>query len=422
MDTIHQQLNLYPNIALQDSFDVYEAQQSVRSAAHFTFLTVYRIKEGDPLNELISANDRTLLVERLFDGTTDKSRMGKVRKLWREHLKLSNDDELKEIVRKLRVIDGHRSLDELRAQINMKARVAGVLTCDTNSDFRYDELARQLKVRQLNSLNRELLLRLCQEEGLMVGHVDDPDLLLPIAIRSFLGPSADISDAAEVDTLLLTDDFRQRYLEDGREWQKDVRPKVEVSLRSMVKKSFKLRLILDAHASIAFLAGAILDLKSGVQVHLVQKGRVGAKVWRADDGSAAKGARFDIAAQSLGMGREIAVAIGISQPVTVQAQTYIEAQLPNVGQLISFALPNGPGQQNIAGGEHVAALAEQVSNHLRTIKAKDPDAVIHIFAACPNSFLFFLGQQHQGIAPCIIYEFDFDRQAHKTYQPSFIIN
>jgi len=51
-------------------------------------------------------------------------------------------------------------------------------------------------------------------------------------------------------------------------------------------------------------------------------------------------------------------------------------------------MPTGPGQQSVAGGEHAAALAEQVSNYVRTLKADDPDAVVHIFAACPNSMLF----------------------------------
>jgi hypothetical protein len=222
--------------------------------------------------------------------------------------------------------------------------------------------------------------------------------------------------------LLLTDDFRQRYLQDDREWQRDIRPKVEAFLRDAVKKSPKLRVILDAHASIAFLAGAVLDLKTGVQMQLVQKGRVGARTWRADDGTAAKGVRFEIVEESLGTGRDIAVAISVSQPVTAQARAYVAAHLPEVGKLISFALPTGPGQQNVGGGEHAATLAEQVSNHLRTLTADDPDAVAHIFAACPNSLLFFLGQHHQGIAPCIVYEFDFDRRANKTYQPSFMID
>jgi hypothetical protein len=400
-----------------------QARQTAQASAHFAFLTTYRVKDGDPLAELISGHDKTLLIERLFDGTTDRSRMGKVRKRWREHLKLSTNDELKAVVRGLRVLDGHRTLEELRSEINIKAMVVGVLACNAaESDFRYDELARQLKVRQLSALTRETLLQLCRDEGLLVERAAEPDPFLPIAIRSFLGPASDIVGAAPENTLLLTDHFRQRYLHDDREWQRDIRPKVESFLRHAVRKSASLRLILDAHASIAFLAGAVLDLKSGVQTQLVQKGRVGARTWRADDGASAKGPRFDVADEVLGVGREIAIAISVSQPVVAQARAYVTAQLPSVGKLISFAMPTGPGQQSVAGGEHAAALAEQVSNHIRALKADDPDAVVHIFAACPNSMLFFLGQHHQGIAPCIVYEFDFDRQQHKTYQPSFIID
>ena len=398
-----------------------QARRTEPASAHFTFLTTYRIKDGDPLADLVSGNDRTLLVERLFDGTTDKSRMGKVRKCWREHLKLETDDQLKAIVLGLRVLDGYRSLEELRAEINDKAHSIGLLACDaTDSDFRYDELARQLKVRKLSSLNKETLLRICREEGLLVERDAQPDRFLPIAIRSFLGPAADIVGAAPDDTLLLTDDFRQRYLQDDREWQRDIRPRVETFLRTAVRKSANIRLILDAHASIAFLAGAVLNLKSGVQTHLIQKGRVGARTWRADDGSAASSSLFQITEDVIGDGREIAVSISVSQPTAAQVRAYLAAELTGVGRIIFFTLPGGPGQQSVAGGEHAAALAEQVSNHLRDVKSLDPDAVTHIFAAAPNSLLFYLGQQHQAVAPCIVYEFDFDRRAHKTYQPSFL--
>jgi hypothetical protein len=399
-----------------------QARKSTSSSAHFSFITTYRIKDGDPLASLISGHDKTLLVERLFDGTTDRSRLGKVRKLWREHLNLATDDELKAVVRGLRVLDGHRSLDELRAQINLKAKVVGVMTCSAaDSDFRYDELARQLKIRQLNALNRQTLLQLCKEEGLLVERTVERDAFLPIAVRSFLGPAADIVGAAPDNTLLLTDDFRQRYLRDDREWQKDIRPKVERFLRDAAKRSASLRLILDAHASIAFLAGAVLHFKSGIRTELVQKGRVGATVWRLDDGSGAKGSRFEVAEDTIGQGREIAIAVSLSQSVVEQARAYIASALPNVGKLFSFAPPGGPAQQSVAGGEHAAALAEQVSNYVRTAKVDDPDAAVHIFAASPNTFLFCLGQHHQGIAPCIVYEFDFDRAGNKTYQPSFAI-
>ena len=399
-----------------------DARRTAPSTSRFSFITIDRIKDGDPLAELVSGHDKSLLVEKLFDGTTDRSRMGKVRKLWREHLQLSSNEELRAVISGLRIFEGHHSLEELRTQINLRAQVVGLLTCsDTNSDFRYDELARQLKVRKLNSLTRDLFEQICREEGLIADRPTGDDYL-KIAIRSFLGPAASIVGATQENTLLLTDNFRQRYLRDDLDWQRDIRPKVETFLNSVVAKSPKLSLILDAHASIAFLAGSVLDTKSGVSIELVQKGIVGSRNWRADDGSAEEGELFIVDEKHIGDGQEIAIAINISQSTVLQTQTYIASQLPKVGTLISYTLPRGPGKQSVSGGEHASVLAEQISNTIRNIKSMKPDAFVHIFAACPNSFLFYLGQHHQGIAPCIVYEFDFDRRGNKSYQPSFVID
>jgi len=400
-----------------------QARLTAPPSARFSFLTTYRIADGDPLGDLISGNDKSLLIEKLFDDTTDRSRMGSVRKCWREHLQLSDDAALKAVVQGFCVHDGYRSLDELRTQINFRAQAVGVLACSAaDSDFRFDELARQLKARQLNALTREALLQLCRDEGLLFDRSTEQDAFLLIAIRSIIGPSADVVGATPDNTLSLAGDFRQRYLQDGRDWQKDIRPKVEQFLRDAVKKSAKLRFIMDAHASIAFLAGSVLDLKSAVQTELVQKGRVGARVWRADDGSATAAARFAVEEEKVGSGPDLAVAVSVAQPVLVQARAYVTAKLPAVGRIVSFNLPSGPGQQSVVGGGHAAVLAEQISNYVRDITADNPDAMVHIFAAAPNSLLYFLGQHHQAIAPCIVYEYDFDRKAHRSYQPSFVID
>jgi hypothetical protein len=400
-----------------------EAKRAAPAGSRFAFVTTYRVTDGDQLAELISGHDKSLLLERLFDGTTDQSRMGQVRRLWRDHLHLADDESLRDVLAGLRVLEGHRSLDELRSNINLRARVVGMLAhSDANSDFRYDELARQLKVRGLNGLTRAALEQLCRDEGLFAECQAPDPAVLNVAVRSFLGPASDIIGASPDNTLLLVNHFRQRYLRDDRDWQADIRPEVEAFLREKARASSgRLRIVLDAHASIAFLAGATLDLKSGVFVELVQKGRVGARTWRADDASS--GARLDVAVYDLNEDqRDIAVAIGISQSTEAHSRSYVASRLPNVGKLVSLAFPGGPGQQNVAGGGHAAALAEQIANVVRSLKTTDPDAVVHVFAACPNSLLFFLGQQHQGIAPCIVYEFDFDRHGSKTYQPSFVID
>lgn len=401
-----------------------QAKATAPAGSCFSFITTYRIKDNDPLAVLISGTDKSLLVEKLFDGTkTDKSRMGGVRKLWREHLKLGTDEELRTVVTGLRIFEGYLSLDELRASINFRAQVVGLLTCsNATSDFRYDELARQLKVRNLNALTRQTLEQICRDEGLLVALPTEQDNFLKVAIRTCLGPAADVVGALPENTLLLTDSFRQRYLRDDLDWKEDIRPRVTGFLRAAVVKSPRLRLFLDAHASIAFLAGSILDLKSAVEIELVQKGRVGSRTWRADDNSAARGGRFEVTTHAIGSGEEIAVAISVSQDAEPQALAYVQAKLPDVGSLVHLSIPGGVGGQTVVGGEHATVLAEQVSNAIRGIKVSDPDATVHIFAACPNTLLFFLGQHHQGIAPCIVYEFDFDRKSTKTYQPSFVID
>jgi hypothetical protein len=243
---------------------------------------------------------------------------------------------------------------------------------------------------------------------------------LPIAIRSFMGPASDLGGALPENTLVLTDDFRQRYLGAGLDWQADIRPKVEAFLVAAASQSRQLRLILDAHASVAFLAGSVLDVKSGMDVQLVQKGRVGARIWRADDGSV--GPRFHEASSQAGRSADVALLLSAAQDVGPQARSYIEGYALPIGTILSFDFEGGAGQQTIAGGAHAAALAEQVANAVRRCKSDDPDATVHIFAAVPNSILFYLGQQCQAIAPCIVYEFDFDRRGNKTYQPSFVMD
>ena len=59
---------------------------------------------------------------------------------------------------------------------------------------------------------------------------------------------------------------------------------------------------------------SVLDLKSSVDTQLVQKGRVGRSVWRADDPLDANAARFMIEEEVVGEGDEIAVAISVACP------------------------------------------------------------------------------------------------------------
>lgn len=125
-----------------------QACQTAPPGSCFTLITTDGIQDGDQLADLVSTVDSTLIMKRLFDEKTDSSRMGKVRKFWREHLKLSTDDELRLVVSGLRIISRYYSLEELRSRVNDRAQKVGMIACgNEHSDFRYDELARQLKAQ-----------------------------------------------------------------------------------------------------------------------------------------------------------------------------------------------------------------------------------------------------------------------------------
>ena len=68
-----------------------EAKDKSPENAAFTLVTTDRIKDGDQLLDLLSSDDRRLRLDKLFVPGGDKSRMGRVRKLWCDHLGLSSD-------------------------------------------------------------------------------------------------------------------------------------------------------------------------------------------------------------------------------------------------------------------------------------------------------------------------------------------
>lgn len=417
-----------PELIGAASFSLLQRLQQARASAlpgsHFTFLTLSRIRDCDPLDELVSGNDSLLRLDRLFDSTvSDNSRMGKVRKTWREHLGLPSNEALKQVLEGFRIRHGERSLDQLREDLHIRARAVGVDPgAASTSDFRFDALARELKTRGLNTLDRERLLEFLRVEGVTVAPPPLPDPFLAVAMRSFGGTAAAVPGATPANTLVLTDAFHDRYLVAGRDWQHDIRPRIENFLRAAAGRSPNLRLTLDAHGSIALLAGAMLHTKSGIGIELVQKGEAGTRHWRANDTDASAAPRFNVTTATLSDGRSIGVAINIARGATPAAAEYITETLPEIGRLASFELPSGTGQQGVTSGAHAAALAGQVSNIVRAMKAVDLDAPVHLFAACPNSLLFFLGQQYQGIAPLTLYEFDFARKGNRSYHRSFVLD
>ena len=155
-------------------------------------------------------------------------------------------------------------------------------------------------------------------------------------------------------------------------------PRMRIFLHGERVLSPRLRLILDAHASIALLAGAVLDLKSGVDIEFVQKGRAGLQIWRANDGTSATGPAFEVAEETVGGGRDIAIAISVVQSAVPQARAHVANNLPEVGRLVAFSPKsrdlNSASRKGFSD-KAIGAMAFQTSRSSVTLSFSLPSAL-----------------------------------------------
>ena len=81
---------------LQKADQAYLQDTSAGIRTRLNLLTNHVLHPDDVLQPVLRTRGLYLDVDKLFDGTTDSSKMGKVRKLWREHLK-TDDKHLKNL-------------------------------------------------------------------------------------------------------------------------------------------------------------------------------------------------------------------------------------------------------------------------------------------------------------------------------------
>ena len=401
---------------------LHDVKKDGNDRSRVSLVTTARISEGDPLAEIVSNEDGILRLGRLFQGKTARSKMGKVREVWREKLGVETDEDLRHVLEGFAIRDGQSTLEEIRERLDAKARSFGINInekASSASDYRFDSLARQLVVRNIKQLDRNGLLHFLGEEGIQVApSLNRQNHSRSLAIVSFkrFGTTDDSFDSGNMLSFLNV--FDGRYLSNDAGWVLDVADPVARFLEDRVKSIGAVRLTIDAHSSIAYVAGRTLHLKCGVRTELVQNGRRGVEIWHSEDGSGSSADSLVTDVKPVGSGLDIAVAISLTRPTINDVVSYVNKNLPGVGKIIHFELPNKPSQSGVRGGEHAAMLADQIAEEVRGLCQDRGRGTVHLFAAAPNSFMFFLGQQTQAIGACKMYEFDFDGEREGGYFPS----
>lgn len=132
-----------------------------------------------------------------------------------------------------------------------------------------------------------------------------------VGVRSFLHP-IDSLDERRLEMIDLMPFFDGRYIKQECDWQDQILPKLKSGAINAARAADQLRLILDAHASIAFAMGAILNVKSGKKIEVEQR-TGGKRIWSVNyEPTRTNWPKLEISDERLN-GRaddEVAVAIG----------------------------------------------------------------------------------------------------------------
>lgn len=385
----------------------------------FKLVTNWRLDRTDPLREMIGNRSGAIRLERLYGTVTDNSRAGGMRKAWREHLGI-DEAELRRLARTLAFAEATDTLDTLRDTLDIHFAYVGLRrVAPRESAFPYDDTVFQWMAQGRLEFDRATFRSICAREGLLGAAEEQPRVY---GVKSFEHPIDRLEERCH-DVLDLIPAFDERYIRSEADWQTDLYPALRSFLLGTAKDRPRLRLALDAHTTLAFAAGLVLNVKSGRQIELEQR-TTGRQLWAADDMPANPDwPTLCTATEELNADQpDLAVAIGITHDISADVRRYIGSNLPTAARLLILTPTGGTSSQAIAGGRHASDLAEAT---LRTVLSARADAAssatVHIFIAAPNAFTFFLGQRQPALGRVRLYEFDFEGGRDRSYTPSLTL-
>ena len=387
----------------------------------FEFLTNWRIRDRDPLQQLVRKESDALDLNRLFDGTTDRSRMGRVRRLWCDHLGIDHA-ALNFLARSLAIAETPESLSSLRERLDERFAAVGMKRVPSSETaFFYDDLAGKLLAQGRISFDRKSFRAMADKEGLL-DPAASPANLLAIGVRSFMHPINALEERCSR-MLNLVPHFDGRYIRNDSDWQDQIHPALLSFLTEAAQSAEELQLILDVHVSLAFAAGAVLNVKSGKRIEIEQR-FAGRQLWSVDDQPANPDwSRLEFDEEEINRKADgIALAIGLTHDVAPGVRRFFAEKRSDVGRIVHCRPKGGPSQQSVVCGRHAATLAESVVQHVRDLRCAKPSSdPLSLFIAGPNAFAFFLGQHRQALGPSALYEWDFDGQRGGGYSVGLIV-
>ncbi len=409
---------------LQRLYKNYLQKPDTFAKSLFIIYNTWTIDHSDELKNLID-NNGAIRLDKLFDGTTSRSLMGKIRGKWKKHLSVESDDKLKEILSPLRIAHSSKGLDHLNESLNFSLQAVGLNPIDESKRTSpYVELIQRLHSEKRKEFSKDELREILKAESLLIEESTKKDDIHIIGLRSFR-KGADIIEFETNEHLCLLHHFVGRFTKDEKLWSSDIVPALESFSAQVVRKNKPLHIHLDTHQAIAFAFGYYLDTKVGVQTNVIQKTSSGRILFSTDHSSSdylsyKEKENWSYSFSQIQEGaNDTVIALSVTHDINDDVKSYVKSNLKNVSRIISANILETPSFASIRNGNHITLAVQELVNNLRNVRSSDEKkGSIHLFIAAPNALVFTLGQQIKSLGKIKLYEYDLENSKTGTYNLS----
>lgn len=400
----------------------YEASPMDYEKTLYTIVNTWGVDRKDGLYSLLDTQG-AIRLHALFDGTGNKSKMGKIRKMWKEHLGLSNEEQLRPILRQLRIDANAKSGEAFYEEMNLALHYVGLQTVPNDKRVTpYANLIYRLHQEKRNYLSRDELMEILTKENLWETTTSvDVVQEYRIGVRSFLRGTESLEFETD-DLLCLLPYFDGRYVKDEPVWHSTIVPKLsELSTRALAAGK-PLVIHLDTHLTVAFTMGYLLDWRSGVTLSIVQKVRNGGRtlINLYTPGHVDATPQWEWSEHKISeTGNDTVLIINVTHDILRDVKEYTQTTLTNISRILVGNILPAPNYSSIKDGGHIVQAVDEVVTKMRFWRTgSEKGGSLHVFMACPNMFAFCLGQASRQFGKLTMYEFDFENQRTGTYNQS----
>lgn len=242
--------------------------------------------------------------------------------------------------------------------------------------------------------------------------------LTPISIIAFDRGSKNAQmETAPENCLDLKDLFEDRILKKDLSWES-----VFQRLSNFIDNldtTIHYKLNIEASYTISFALGLMMDGKSGLTFHLVQKTQFkGAQIWDINPTVSIPDINCNCIVEYHGDNKTVAVVIGLTRNILSDVQNYLCDKNITVGKILYFTPSQSASQFYVQNGDHARFLAQYIATE---IKKHNADKIL-LFPACPNSVCFMLGQLSRSFKNITMYEYDFNNIFKGSYYYTYTFN